>query len=109
MILLKLKIRIVKHKQLTFEQRYAIEHMLKEKNSKKSIITSIGLVESTFYLKLKSKKQVYNLHHENMLAEVRRKPSHYKTVFLLKCRKQLKINWKIFNGHQNKLKASVKP
>jgi len=38
MILLKLKIRIVKHKQLTFEQRYAIEHMLKEKNSKKPIL-----------------------------------------------------------------------
>ena len=50
----------MKHKQLTFEQRYAIEHMLKEKHSKKSIITILGLVESTIYRKLKrnSKKSV---------------------------------------------------
>jgi hypothetical protein len=56
--------------------------MLKEKHSKKSNITTIGIVESTFYLKLKckSKKQVYHVHHENMLAEERRKPGHYKTV-----------------------------
>jgi IS30 family transposase len=73
----------VKHKQLTLEQRYAIEHILKEKHSKKSIITTLGLVESTFYreLKRKSKKQVYHVHNENMLAEERRKPGHYKTVF----------------------------
>jgi hypothetical protein len=56
--------------------------MLKEKHSKKSNITTIGLVESTFYLKLKrkSKKQVYHVHHENMLAEERRKLCHYKPV-----------------------------
>lgn len=56
--------------------------MLKEKHSKKSNITTIGIVESTFYfeLKRKSKKQVYHVHHENMLAEERRKPGHYKTV-----------------------------
>ena len=47
--------------------------MLKEKHSKKSNITTIGIVESTFYfeLKRKSKKQVYHVHHENMLAEER--------------------------------------
>jgi IS30 family transposase len=73
----------MKHKQLTFEQRYAIEHMLKEKHSKKSIITTLGLVESTFYRELKrnSKKRVYNAHYANMLAEERRKTGHYKTVF----------------------------
>ena len=72
----------MKHKQLTFEQRYSIEHMLKEKYSKKSNITTIGIVESTFYLQLKrkSKKQVYHVHHENILAEERRKLGHYKTV-----------------------------
>jgi len=72
----------MKHKQLTFEQRYAIEHMLKEKHSKKSIITTMGLVESTFYRELKrnSKKCVYNAHYANMLAEERRKTGHYKTV-----------------------------
>jgi hypothetical protein len=44
----------MKHKQITFEQRYAIEHMLKEKHSKKSIISTLGLVESTFYRELKA-------------------------------------------------------
>jgi hypothetical protein len=57
--------------------------MLKEKYSKKSNITTIGIVESTFYfeLKRKSKKQVYHVHLENRLAEERRKLGHYKTVF----------------------------
>jgi IS30 family transposase len=57
--------------------------MLKEKHSEKSIITTLGLVESTFYRELNrnSKKSVYNAHYENMLAEERRNPGHYKTVF----------------------------
>ena len=73
----------MKHKQLTFEQRYVIEHMLKEKHSKKSIITTLGLVESTFYREFKrnSKKSVFNAHYANMLAEERRKTGHYKTIF----------------------------
>jgi IS30 family transposase len=73
----------MKHKQITFEQRYAIEHMLKEKHSKKSIISTLGLVESTFYRELKrnSKKRVYDAKHANMLAEERRKTGHYKCVF----------------------------
>jgi IS30 family transposase len=75
----------MKHKQLTFEQRYAIEHMLKEKHSKKSIISTLGLVESTLYRELKrnGKKLVYNAKHAQMLAEERRKTGHYKTVFTL--------------------------
>lgn len=44
----------MKHKQLTFEQRCAIEHMLKGKHSKNSIIPTLGLVESTFYRELKN-------------------------------------------------------
>ena len=73
----------MKHKQLTFEQRYAIEYMLKDKHSKKSIISTLGLVESTFYREFKRncKKRVYNAKHANMLAEERRKTGHYKTVF----------------------------
>jgi IS30 family transposase len=73
----------MKHKQITFEQRYAIEHMLKEKHSKKSIISTLGLVESTFYRELKrnSKKRVYDAKHANMLAEERRKTGHYKCIF----------------------------
>ena len=34
----------MKHKQLTFEQRYAIEQMLKDKHSEKSIISTLELV-----------------------------------------------------------------
>ena len=73
----------MKHKQLTFEQRYAIERMLKDKHSKKSIISTLELVESTFYRELKrnGKKRVYNAKHAQMLAEERRKTGHYKTVF----------------------------
>ena len=52
-ILKNLKICIMKHKQLTFEQRHAIEQMLKDKHSKKSIISKLELVESTFYQELK--------------------------------------------------------
>jgi len=69
--------------QLTFEQRYAIEQMLKDKHSKKSIISTLELVESTFYRELKrnGKKRVYTAKHAQMLAEERRKTGHYKTVF----------------------------
>lgn len=82
----------MKHKQLTFEQRYAIEHMLKDKHSKKSIISTLGLVESTFYRELKRncKRRVYNAKHANMLAEERRKTGHYKTVFTSGMEKTIK-------------------
>ncbi len=55
----------MKRKQLTFEQRYAIERMLKDKHSKKSIISTPELVESTFYRELKrnGKKRVYTTKH----------------------------------------------
>jgi len=77
----------MKHKQLTFEQRYALEGMLKEKHSKKSIIATLGLVESTFYRELKrnSKKSFYNAHYANILAEERIKTGHYKTIFTAIC------------------------
>ena len=61
----------MKHKQLTFEQRYAIEQMLKDKHSKKSIISKLELVESTFYHELKrnGKKRVYTSKDTQLLAE----------------------------------------
>ncbi len=57
--------------------------MLKEKHSKKSIISTLGLVESTFYRELKrnSKKRVYDSKHADVLAEERRRTGHYKRVF----------------------------
>lgn len=74
----------MKHKQLTFEQRDAIEQMLKNKRSKKSIISTLELFESTFYCKLKrkDKKRVYNAKLSQMLAEERKKTHHYKLIFI---------------------------
>ena len=71
----------MKNKQITFEQRYTIELMLKEKHSKKTIISTLGLVESTFYRELKrnSKSRSYNAKYAQMLADERKKSGHYKT------------------------------
>ena len=82
----------MKHKQLTFEQKYAIEHLLNDKHSKKAIISTLGLVESTLYRELKRncKKRVYNPKHENTLAEERRKTGHYETVFTSEMEKTMK-------------------
>jgi IS30 family transposase len=80
----------MKHKQLAFEQKYAIEHLLKDKHSKKSIISSLGLVESTFYreLKLNCKKRVYNAKHENTLAKSAEKLAITRPFLLLRWKKQ---------------------
>ncbi len=82
----------MKHKQLTYEQRYAIEQMLKENHSKKSIIATIGLVESTFYRELKrnSKVRVYNAKHAQMLADERKRTGHYKTFFTREMEKTIR-------------------
>lgn len=73
----------MKHKQLTFEQRYAIEHMLREGHSKKVTISTLDIVESTFYRELKrnSKTRNYNAKHAQMLADERKRTGHYKTRF----------------------------
>lgn len=65
---------------------------MKDKHSKKSIISSLGLVESTFYgeLKLNCKKRVYTAKYENTLAEERRKTGHYETVFTSEMEKTMK-------------------
>ena len=43
----------MKHKHLTYEQRYSIEIMLKTKINKKDIYESLGIPSSTFYRELK--------------------------------------------------------
>ncbi len=60
--------------------------MLKDKHSKKSIISTLELVESIFYRELirNGKKRVYTAKHLQMLAEERRKMGHYKTLFSTK-------------------------
>ncbi len=82
----------MKHKQLNVEQKYAIEHLLNDKHSKKSIISTLGLVESTFYreLKLNCKQRVYHPKRENTLAEERRKTGNYEIVFTSEMEKTMK-------------------
>jgi len=71
----------MKHKQLTYLQRYSIEAMLKANVKKKDIWHSLSISESTFYRELKrnSKKRVYNAQHANMLASERKRDQHMKT------------------------------
>ena len=79
----------MKYKQLTYEQRYAIEHMLKEKHCKKSIISTLKLSESTFYRELKRncKSRSYNAKYAQMLSEERKRTGHYKTCFTFEMEK----------------------
>ena len=69
------------YKQLNYEQRYAIETMLKSKQSKYKIATAIGISESTLYRELKrnSKKPgSYRSGYAQMLSDERNKEGHYK-------------------------------
>jgi transposase, IS30 family len=79
----KSKICDMNYNQITFEQRYSIELMLKARTKKKDIIKSLGISESTFYRELKrnSKKRSYNANYAHKLATERKKEGHYKTVF----------------------------
>ncbi|QTD36353.1 IS30 family transposase [Polaribacter batillariae] len=80
------------YKQLTFEQRYSIELMLKAKISKKEIIKSLCINESTFYRELKrnSKPRTYSAKHAQKLADERKKEGHYKTIFSTEMKKIIK-------------------
>jgi IS30 family transposase len=65
----------MKHKHLTYEQRYSIEIMLKTKINKKVIYESLGIPGSTFYRELKrnSKPRSYQSKHAQMLANERKR------------------------------------
>jgi len=71
----------MKHKHLTYKQRYSIEMMLKAKVKKKDIWRLLELPESTFYRELKrnSRKRSYNADYAQMLAEERKRDQHMKT------------------------------
>ena len=73
----------MKHKHLTYEQRYSIEIMLKTKINKKDIYESLGIPSSTFYRELKrnSKPRSYQAKHAQMLADERKREQHMKTYF----------------------------
>jgi len=69
------------YKQLTSEQRYTIEVMLKKGIQKALICSSIQVSESTLYRELSRNKQPqggYRSKYAQMLADERKKEGHYK-------------------------------
>jgi len=75
---------MIPYKQLTFEQRYTIELMLKQTISKARIAQTIGRSESTLYRELKRNSTIrglYRAEYAQMLANERKKEGHFKTVF----------------------------
>ena len=75
---------MIRYKQLTFEQRYTIETMLKQNISKVLIARTIGRSLSTLYRELKRNKRLYGAYraaYAQMLADERKREGHYKTVF----------------------------
>jgi len=76
--------RMIPYKQLTFEQRYTIELMLKQDISKARIAITIGRSESTLYRELKRNctiRGLYRATYAQMCADERKKEGHYKTFF----------------------------
>ena len=79
----------MKYNQLNYEQRYSIELMLKTKATKKEMIDSLGINESSLYREFKrncQKRGGYNARHAQMLADERKKEGHYKHKFTQKMR-----------------------
>lgn len=75
---------MIPYKQLTFEQRYTIELMLKQNISKACIAITIGRSESTLYRELKRNctiRRLYRATYAQMCADERKKDGHYKTFF----------------------------
>lgn len=87
------------YKQLTYEQRYAIECMLKSKSKKKEIWISIGISESTLYRELKrnSKPRSYNAKYAQVLTDERKKEDHVKNKMTINMKryidKKLALYW----------------
>lgn len=77
----------MKYKQITFEQRYSIECMLKHKIKKSVIRSTLDLSESTLYRELKRNgrpRGSYNAKYAQLLANERKKEGHLKKRFTLK-------------------------
>ncbi len=85
---------MIPYKQLTFEQRYTIELMLKQSISKAHIALTIGRSESTLYRELKrncTNRGLYRADYAQMLADERKKEGHYKTFFSEKMQSIVKM------------------
>jgi len=73
---------MIPYKQLTFEQRYTIELMLKQTISKAIIALTLGRSESTIHRELnrnQTKRGLYRAEYAQMLADERKKEGHFKT------------------------------
>ena len=73
-----------KYKQLTFEQRYFIETMLKTGNKPETIAKTLNRPPSTIGREIKrngTARGLYRASHAQMLADERKKEGHYKHIF----------------------------
>jgi IS30 family transposase len=85
---------MIPYKQLTFEQRYTIELMLKQSICKARIALTIGRSESTLYREMKRNRTIrglYRAEYAQMLADERKKEGHYKTIFSEKMKSIVKM------------------
>lgn len=89
----------MKHKHLTYEQRYVIECMLKTNRPRKEIVLAIGISESTLSREINrnSKPRCYNAKYAQILADERQKEQHVKTKLtedmLNYITRKLKLYW----------------
>ena len=87
------------YKQLTYEQRYVIECMLKSKSPKKEIWQTLEISESSLYRELNrnGKPRSYNAKHAQMLADERKKEQHVKNKMTIDMKryidKKLALYW----------------
>jgi len=88
------------YNQMTFEQRYTIECMLKQKQSIAIMAKTISKNESSIYREIgrnKKPRGSYNAHYAHMLAGERKKERHLKKRFTSQMeryvRDKLKNQW----------------
>lgn len=77
----------MQHKQMNFEQRYALERLLKKKQTRAFIASTIGVDQSTIYRELKRNSRPrgsYNAKYAQMLADERKREGHVKQRFTKK-------------------------
>jgi len=78
---------------MNFEQRYTIECMLKQKQSKSTIASTIGKSETSIYRELKRNcrpRGSYNAKYAQILADERKKEGHLKKHFTPKMQKYIR-------------------
>lgn len=83
----------MKYTQMNFEQRYTIECMFKQGQSKKTIALTIGRSESSVYREINRNSKPrgsYNAKYAQMLADERKKEGHVKTHLTISMQKYIR-------------------